>query len=205
METARNATLVKDKKTFQTVEDYLEFLCQEKILDRIKPKQNYFNGILKITQNDVLAGLDWSRVIVDKAIVDNGMVKEYSSLPKTRTGVMTNLIPQTFEQYMEHNYFASKDKNGYFDVDIFRIHQQQFDYSKVRADVALCYAPKINLSNLPYAHKIYGLSLDNLIIDCNDAYKVAKEKGVNQDILKQLKPKNKLLQKMMSLFDWSKN
>jgi hypothetical protein len=180
---------------FDTKEEYLTHLLRTHELAKDSKKYQdgclHFTGTLKIDQR-VKKGLNWDDVVVTSAIVENGMISRYQYLPRTTKGVKTSLAIPSLELYMLHNNFDAICCNGTYTVDLLRISEQasHLDFSSVRTKLTLFYGQRIALSRLPKADNILGLNPSRLVVDCPDAYYVARDKGCCAEILKILKPHN---------------
>lgn len=188
---------LSNSHVFETKWDYIIYLIEKGIIYRDMRRHDddliHLCGTLPIDSR-VKKGLNWDDVVVTSAIVEPGMVSKYQYLPKTYKGVKTTLKIPSLELYMKHNNYNAVCTDNKYYVDLFRISEQasDLDFSSVSANLTLFYGDHIALSHLPKSKSILGISTKNLEIDCQDSYRVAKQKGCSEEILSVLRPQSSI-------------
>lgn len=173
---------------FATKEEYIKFLLDNKKIKRDRQTCHdgkiYLKGCLKI-DNTVVKHLDWSDIVVDSAVVENGVISKYKNLPHTRTGIKTNLTTLNIDEYMSHQvYDATKKGENYIVNGILRIPdiEKLPDFSSVTANQVFYYKKGIiNPALLPTAlNGFFGIGPDNFGNLSAEAFKIAKSKGLRR-------------------------
>lgn len=190
-----NSNGTENPQNFPTIWEYISYLIKtneiKKDTQRYDDDLIHLCGTLKIDSR-VKKGLNWSDVVVNSAIVEDGMISSYQYLPMTSKGVKTALEIPSLELYMKHNNYNAVYTGNRYHVETLRISEQasNLDFSSVSANLTLFYGKNIALSHLPQSKTLLGLSSKGLKIDCPNPYEKAIESGCGEEILKELKPKS---------------
>lgn len=191
---------------FETKEEYIKSLLDNgegisKYSQKFNDDKIHLRGCLKIDRR-VKSGLDWSDVIADNAVVEDGQVSRYDYLPMTLQGVKSSLSAENTAQFMMHNAYGEKASGEKYTLKrTFRVNctENMPDLSNVTAERVIWYGnEKIDLDKLPHAEKgFFGIKSENIITHGRDITRRARKAGLRQETLEALKQREPgLLQRL---------